>query len=358
MSRSPRKAPKVSVVIPAYNVDRFVARAIESVQNQTLADIEVLVVDDGSSDRTGQIADRIAERDIRVDVFHTPNQGAPAARNLALDKARGEYVFFMDADDWAEPQMLSEMYELARESDLQVVVAGFYIETYYSADSFTTEYKGCPSRLFATQQEFRSAAWQLFDQNLFYPPWNKLYSRAYLEEKGIRFKPTFWDDFPFVLDFIRDVERVGVTDRAYYHFIRAREESETSRWRKGMYEKREEEHGWMLDLYRHWGLDGDPASMEMIQRRYIERLIGCIENVCEPECTLPPAEKKALIRRMITSDRAQLAVRIAEPNSRMMRLMLGPIRSCDEGRAYVEGCVISYVKRHNTKLFATLKANR
>lgn len=351
--------PTVSVIIPAYNVDRYVRRAIESLQNQTFPDFEVLVVDDGSKDRTGDILDKLAERDIRLNVFHNENGGAPAARNFALDRAKGTYIYFMDADDWIEPRMLEDMVSLAQRSNLDLVITGFYIETYYGTEGeHTSEVKSRPNALYPTQADFRAAAWQLFDQNLFYTPWNKLYVRERIERLGIRFRPTFMDDFPFVLDYIRDVERVGVLEHPYYHFIRERAESETARWRPDLYEKREEEHGWMLDLYRHWGLDGDTACMEMIQRRYIERLIGCIENVCNPACTLSTKEKVEQIDAMITSDRAQLAVIAAHPRSRMMKLMLAPIRSKHARLAYREGTFISYVKRHNTKLFATLRANR
>ena len=359
MAHKVMRAPRVSVIIPAYNVDRFIGRAIESLQNQTLKDFELLVVDDGSTDRTGQVADRLAERDIRIDVIHTPNQGAAAARNTALDRARGEYVHFVDGDDWVEPTMLADLVRIADEGEQDLVIAGFYIETYYgTGDQHTTELKSQPTHVYESREEFRAGAWRLFDQNLFYTPWNKLFRRSYLEKIHARFRPTFMDDFPFVLDVIRDVERVAVTERAYYHFIRLRAESETSRWRPNIYEKREEEHGWMLDLYEHWGLAGDPASVEMIQRRYIERLVGCIENVCDPSCTLTRAEKLAQVERMISSERAQLAVSIAKPRSRMMRLMLVPVRRRDARLALAEGSVISFVKHHNTKLFATLKANR
>lgn len=114
----------------------------------------------------------------------------------------------------------------------------------------------------------------------------------------------------------------------------------------------------MLDLYRHWGLEGDPASMEMVQRRYIERLVGCIENVCNPQCNLPEDEKLAQIEAMITSERAQVAVAVARPRTGMMKMMLAPIRKRDVRMAYREGKFISFVKRHNTRVFATLKANR
>ena len=351
--------PKVSIIMPAYNVDRYIRRAVESLQHQTFEDFELLAVDDGSSDRTGQILDSIAARDIRVSVFHQKNAGAPAARNFALDHARGEYVMFFDADAWAEPAMLSKMYAFASANRLELAVTGFYIDTHYgSVDRYTSELKHCDDNVFGTQRDFRLAAWQLFDANQLYPPWNKLFLRARIEKLGLRFRPTFWDDFPFVLDFIRDVERVGVMSEAFYHFIRQRVESETSRWRPDMYDKREEEHGWMLDLYHYWGLDGDAASMEMIQRRYIERLVGCIENVCDPMCELSRAEKVAQIRRMIGTERAKLAVDVARPRSRMMRMMLAPIKRQDARMCYREGRLISFVRRHNGKLFAILKARR
>ena len=351
--------PQVSVIMPAYNVDRYVRRAVESLQRQTFRDFELLVVDDGSTDRTGQILDSLAEHDYRITVFHLENGGAPAARNHALDHAHGTYVYFMDADDWAEPDMLADMVKLAGQSRLELVVTGFYIDTYYGRDGqFRTDLKTRPSCIYPTCEEFRAAAWQLFDENLLYPPWNKLFLRERIEDLGVRFRPTFMDDFPFVLDYIRDVSRVGMIEQAYYHFIRQRSESETARWRPDLYEKREEEHDWMLDLYCHWELEGDEPSMEMVQRRYIERLVGCIENVCNPKCELPRAEKIDLVRKMIGTDRAQEAVRRARPRSTMMRLMLSPIKAQNALATYQEGCLISLVKRRNTRVFAALKANR
>ncbi len=351
--------PMVSIIIPAYNVEGYIARAIESMQRQTFTDYELFVVNDGSTDRTGDIIRQFTRHDLRIVDFHTKNGGAPAARNLALDHARGKYVFFMDADDWAEPSMLADMVSIAERDHLELMIAGFYIDTYYgSGNEHTSEVKSRPSATYPTQHEFRVAAAQLFDQNLLYPPWNKLFLRERIERIRLRFRDTFWDDFPFVLDFIRDVERVGVTERAYYHFIRQREESETSKWRPDMYQKREEEHDWMVDLYHHCSLEGDPTSMEVVQRRYIERLVGCIENVCNSSCDLPVEQKLELIDQMICTDRAQLAVTLARPRSYMMKTMLAPIRTKNAKLAYHEGRFISFVKSHSTWLFATLKASR
>ena len=351
--------PTVSVIMPAYNVDRFVRRAVESLQNQSLRDFELLAVDDGSQDRTGEILDKMAERDIRITVFHNENSGASAARNYALDRARGTYVYFMDADDWVEPCMLEDMVSLAERSMLDLVITGFYIDAYYGDDGeHSSEIKTRPDCIYPTQQEFRAAAWQLFDQNLFSTPWNKLYVRERIESLGIRFNPKYMDDLSFALDYIRDVERVGMIEQPYYHFTLEHTGSDGARWCPNLYEKREDEHGWLLDLYRHWGLDGDASCMEMIQRRYIECLIGCIESVCNPACGLPAKEKIAQIEKMITSDRAQLAVATAHPRGRMMRAIFMPIKVKNARLAYREGTIISYVTRHNAKAYSALKANR
>ena len=355
---SPSK-PTVSVIMPAYNVEAYVARAVESVRAQTLRDLELIVIDDGSIDRTGRIVDRIAERDWRIEVIHTENRGAPAARNLALERARGTWIAFFDADDWAEPTMLADEVGFAEAHDLDLVITGFVIETQWDEEgSRIVEDKTLSSRVFDGPREFRAAAHELFDENLLYTPWNKLFRASRIRELDIRFKDTFWDDFPFVLDYIRDVERVGILEHCYYHFQRTRAESETSKWRPDMYEKREEEHEWMLDLLEHWDLTNDPASWEMVQRRYIERLVGCIENVCEPACTLDPDERKELVRQMISSERAQRAVAEAKPRSTMMRVMLWPIRRQDVALTLNEGRFIAFVKRHNARMFSTLKANR
>ncbi len=350
-------AHKVSVIMPVYKVEKYVARAIDSMLAQTLEDFEFLIVDDGTPDNSGVICDEYAARDSRITVIHQQNAGAPAARNAAIAIATGQYFYFLDSDDWTEPTMLADMVALAERHRAQLVVAGYYIDTYYSDTEYVTQCNQYPDTVFASQQEFREHAAALFDRNLLYTPWNKLYDGDYIREHGLRFPQTLWDDFPFNLSVVRDVERVVVTEKPYYHFLRARAESETAKYSPVMYDKREEEHGWMLDLYDHWDLH-DEVSREFLARRYIERVIGCVENVANPMCTLPAREKKAQIGRMITSERARDALKYARPRSALMKCMLIPVRWKSATLTYWEGKFVSRVKRKNVRRFATLKAKR
>lgn len=348
---------KISVIMPVYGVEDYVGKAIESIQNQTLTDWEFFCVDDGTKDRSGEICDEYAEKDLRIKVIHKENGGAPSARNVAIDKAVGKYMYFMDSDDWTEPTMLEDMYNLAEQNNSQLVVAGYYIDTYYSDTEKFVQEQYCPDAIYNTKEEFRENAYKLYDKNLLYTPWNKLYLSSYILDNKLYFPQTFWDDFPFNLSIVRDIERVTVTSKKYYHFIRKRSESETAKYRSDMYEKREEEHGWLEEMFAYWGINS-PEAEEFLSRRYIERIIGCIENVTNKNCTLSPAEKKAEIKKMISSERARKAVRAAKPNSKYMKIMLMPIKWNNTGLTYLEGKVISKVKSGYTKTFAKLKAGR
>lgn len=106
--------PLVSVIIPIYNTEKFLPLCINSVLNQTLTDIEVLLVNDGSTDGSGKICDEYACKDQRIQVIHTLNQGVSHARNQGLETAKGEYIAFMDSDDWIETDMIATLYQLIR----------------------------------------------------------------------------------------------------------------------------------------------------------------------------------------------------------------------------------------------------
>ena len=139
--------------------------------------------------------------------------------------------------------------------------------------------------------------------------------------------------------------------------MRARAESETAKYRPEMYEKREEEHEWMTSLYKEWGID-DENSREFLARRYIERFIGCVENITNPGCTLSAKEKRTEIKKMLKNPNVKWSLKGAKANSLYMKVMLIPYKLNSALLVYLESKIITYVKRHNTKLFTKLKAGR
>ncbi len=191
-----------------------------------------------------------------------------------------------------------------------------------------------------------------------YTPWNKLYLAQRVRRLGIRFRNVKWDDFPFNLDYLRDVEHVAVTHRAYYHFMRERRESETSKYYPKMFEKREEEHGWMTELYSYWGLESDAVAQEFLARRYIERIFGVVENVTCAACPFNGREKRREIARILETPAVARELPRMKPRSAMMRIMLTPIRLRSVFLTYLLGCVMSLARRRLTGIFVRLKAGR
>ena len=184
--------PTISIIIPVYNVESWLERAVTSLLQQSFEDFELWLVNDGSTDNSGEMCDRLAESDDRIKVIHRKNGGAASARNAAIPKAQGKYVYFMDGDDWCEPNMLEDMHRLASQHEADLVVTGFYIDTYYTEEKYYREMINAPNKVFSSQREFREYSYRLFDAQLLYAPWKKLYRSEYLQGKNIIIPSNLW----------------------------------------------------------------------------------------------------------------------------------------------------------------------
>ena len=118
-------APKVSILMPIYNVQYYLRECLDSIVNQTLADIEVICIDDGSTDDSGKILDEYAAKDTRFKIIHKENGGYGKAMNVGLDIARGEYIGIVESDDYIRPEMYEEQYQIARDNNLDMLKADF-----------------------------------------------------------------------------------------------------------------------------------------------------------------------------------------------------------------------------------------
>lgn len=107
------ESPLISVIVPVYKVEEYLARCVDSILGQTYRNLEILLVDDGSPDRCGEICEEYAARDTRIRVIHKENGGLSSARNAAIDVAQGEYLGFVDSDDWIEPETYEALLEMA-----------------------------------------------------------------------------------------------------------------------------------------------------------------------------------------------------------------------------------------------------
>ncbi len=116
----------ISIIIPVYNVERYLRECIDSIIAQTYKNLEIILVDDGSSDKSGEICDEYSKKDSRIKVIHKKNGGLSDARNVALDIAKGDYIGFIDSDDYIEKDMFQILYNLAEEYNAEISSISFY----------------------------------------------------------------------------------------------------------------------------------------------------------------------------------------------------------------------------------------
>jgi glycosyltransferase involved in cell wall biosynthesis len=168
---------KISVIIPFYKVESYIAQCLESVVSQTLSEIEILCIDDKSPDKSIGIVREYAKKDSRIRVFqHETNKGVGAARNTGIQNAEGEYVFFLDSDDWLLDDGLQQLYEAAQKYEIKIVSAPFkrYVESTNTYKKTRIKEKG---KFLVTNKKFFS-----LDYNAF-----KLYHKSIFEDSDIRF---------------------------------------------------------------------------------------------------------------------------------------------------------------------------
>ncbi len=203
----------ISVIVPVYNAEAYLSRCIDSILSQTYKNLEVLLVDDGSRDNSGKICDEYAQKDARIRVFHKENGGQSSARNLALEEFKGEYLTFVDSDDWLEEDAYLPMLELVLRENVKLVSAGRYD---VSAQTGEKTIGLCPKRqevISAEEMLGRLFTWDGCDSS----PCDKLFHRSLFE--GIRF-PTrsTCEDVAIVYRLVEAAGRAAMLDKPIYNY--------------------------------------------------------------------------------------------------------------------------------------------
>ena len=207
--------PAVSIIIPVYNAENFLARCVDSVLGQEYTDFELLLIDDGSKDKSGAMCDAYAASDSRVCVFHKENAGVSAARNQALSEARGTYIQFLDSDDWMTPDSTKLLVRAAEENDCDLVIADFYrVVGERVSRKGDIEDEGVMS-----PEEFAAHMMESPADYYYGVLWNKLYRRSIIEAHDLRMNAeiSWCEDFMFNLEYIRFAERITALRAPIYY---------------------------------------------------------------------------------------------------------------------------------------------
>lgn len=210
--------PLISVIIPVYQVEPYVVHCIESVINQTYRDLEIILVDDGSVDKSGEICDLYAERDERIRVIHQENRGLSEARNKGIEVSRGEYLSFIDGDDWVDKRFINVMYEISTKTGCDIVQCNFQ----KTVDDRLYEDEREGNYTVYSSDEFSIATYTLLSWKC-NVAWNKLYKASLFD--GIRYPAgKIHEDEFTTYRLVWEAGRIAVTHTKLY-FYRQRTDS-------------------------------------------------------------------------------------------------------------------------------------
>lgn len=209
---------KISILMPACNVERYIEECMNSVIAQTLDDIEIICIDDGSKDTTGEFLDNYAAVDSRIKVVHKINTGYGNSMNVALDMATGEYIGIVETDDFVDPEMFEKLYKIAKSNKADVVKANYYryMSKPVPTNTFFEVLQQCPiyGKIFSPKKEM--------DIMRVAPSiWSGIYRRELLIQHNIRFNETpgaSYQDTSFAFKVWTSAERVYLVKDAYLHY--------------------------------------------------------------------------------------------------------------------------------------------
>lgn len=209
-------SPEITVIVPAYNAEKYLADCLESVIGQTFTSWELIIADDGSTDSTGAIADEYAVKDGRIKVLHLSRHGVSAARNACIDAAEGRYLAFVDADDILEPDYLKELFDKAEESGADIVQCSFFVD----ADGNKTPDANPVDK---TYEEAGSAMRAFFEGShgdIRDSVWAKLFRREAFAD--IRFDNglSIYEDGYYVYQCLRKAGKAVCFGKPLYHYVK------------------------------------------------------------------------------------------------------------------------------------------
>ncbi len=226
--------PRVSIIVPVYNVGEYFERCISSLKNQTLKEIEIILVDDGSTGETPALCDKMALEDDRIRVIHKENEGAGKARNAGLKTANGKYIGFVDSDDYIEENMYEILYNKAEEYSSELIISGaFYVNgnmfsekgslekrTYFDKD---THFDSSDSLKKLKLGILGSLPGDKEDSKYGTSVWKNLFKRDIIINNGLYFeseREMLSEDALFMIDYISCIKKATGIDGAFYNYVR------------------------------------------------------------------------------------------------------------------------------------------
>ena len=337
------KTPLVSIIVPVYGVERYLDGCVNSLVEQTYRNIEIILVDDGSPDESPLKCDKWAMQDNRIRVIHQQNAGVSAARNHGFDEAHGEYLYFVDADDYVELNLIEALVDRAQCDNAQIVFCGYETNTLQSDGSLSkvNETKSYDVT-FTDNTSFAAQFTELAVERYVYPSWNKLFRTDFVRAVGSRFPVGVVADEDSYFDFplYAAVERVSMVPNHLYHYV-VRAGSAAGRYQPALFQSHKVVWEFVSPIISQW----NPAFSTIFDNLFLSGVGLCLNFLYEDR-SRNVCYQRAQVCSIINDELVYSFVRQTKPIGQRNKLVAiclrgGTFTACCYGRVVA---ILKYLK--------------
>lgn len=275
---------KISIIIPVYNAQRYLEKCLNSVLSQCYTNFEVICVDDGSTDKSGEICEKYQENDKRFRVFHIENHGVSYARNYALSLIEGAWFCFVDADDWLEPNYLDVLYRLAIQNKCDVVACSFHRESVWYSERSN---KGNDTIVLNSSKECVQNF--ICDSNSMHGMvWNKLYVTDRFKNLRFRTDVSINEDCLYTYDVMKRCRKACMTMEALYHWVMRKDSACHAKAKVAQFQAADV----FMELYQLTVGEQDEEITRTLQRNYVCAVVRILNSAIYEKNNLKVVEVK------------------------------------------------------------------
>lgn len=288
--------PKVSIILPCYNVEKYVAKSIQSVLNQTYTDFELLVIIDGSPDNSKAVAEMFADE--RITIFEKSNGGLSDARNYGLERANGEFVYFMDSDDWIERDLVEKTIELLEKQHLNVVIFGYIQDDEDKEGNLVASTETIP-QLRSLRKRDSSVEVDAHLLGLLGYAWNKVYRRSFLKVNNLNFEKgiSLVEDILFNVQIYQKLNEIYFINKAFYHYLNRPNATLIKQFHPDSFQLKLKRNKVIQQLFENWNFQNKEETIAFSQ---IHGIRYCIHNMFSYKNDLSFREKTTYIQEMVS----------------------------------------------------------
>lgn len=326
----------ISVIVPAYNVERYLEKCIDSILAQTFTDYELILIDDGSTDKSGEICDEYLLKNHRIKVLHNANGGVSTARNEGIRLAGGKYISFVDADDTVDSDCFEKLILAAAEKDYDFAICGFKKIRKPSKNKEAVVYQYCYD-LTGSIEEFLSCIPQYIDNALLQGPCNKLFKTQIIKEYNLLFPldMNFGEDTVFVYKYLLHTKNVASIKDCLYNYRQLKSQTLSSRFREDKLDIYLLLFRELNNLLNNYNVDLNKEKDYLIEQYKCGAFVSCTRELFVAKPKLDRKQRLEQIKKMISNTDIRNAFNLCKNSQKQTKILYNLIIKENIGTIYL-----------------------